>query len=204
MRSMKHAVEVVVESKSHQGPRHPVESFVLVHSGCVPMSTQPVVPRRPDVRLLVSSIRIRGPLPIVGAVDAGNSHFFVLRDFRENRYIKKIFLIKYIFLICPTIITYDVTMLPGPGRMWRCALPGSLLQMSLRQAFPAIVVLCWAALAVVRSHPSLSRFNRRILLLLFTQFLYLQIPVLHLSKIKSLIVNLFQQHFLFWIFSRFL
>lgn len=78
--------------------------------------------------------------------------------------------------------------------------------MSFRQAFPAIVVLCRAALAVVGSHPLLSRFNRRILLPFSIQFLYLQIPVLHLSKIKSLIANLFHQRifFLFCIFPRFL
>lgn len=45
-------------------------------------------------------------------------------------------------------------MLPGPSGMRRRALPRSLLQMRLRQALPAIVVLRRAALAVVGSHPS--------------------------------------------------
>jgi len=137
MRSTKHAVEVVVESKSHRGPRHPAESFVLVRSECVPMSTLLVDPRHPDVKPLVLNIRIREPLLIVEAVDAEKG-FFV-------RNILVLFLAKYIFYIfffISTIITYDVAMLPGPGRMGRCALPGSLLQMRLRQAFSAIVVFC--------------------------------------------------------------
>jgi len=50
------------------------------------------------------------------------------------------------------VLTYGIAMLPGPGRMRRGALPGSLLQMWLRQALPAIVVLRRATLAIIGPH----------------------------------------------------
>jgi len=49
-------------------------------------------------------------------------------------------------------------MLPSPGGMRSGALPGSLLQMRLRQTLPAIVVLRRATLAVVGPHPSRGHF----------------------------------------------
>lgn len=51
-------------------------------------------------------------------------------------------------------VTYGIAMLPGPSGMRRRALPGSLLEVRLRQTLPPIIVLRRAALAVVGSHPS--------------------------------------------------